>query len=126
MPPTIATQKMFHQVRDIVCAIAKRRQAKRNHIQTEVQVTAERALLHFGGEITVCRRDDTEIRLANLCGADRTKLLLLKNTQELGLQVQRKLSDFIEERRAAVRHLDQTDLRGRSAGKGSLRVSKKL
>ena len=126
MTTAVSSQEVFDQVGDIVGAIAQRRQAKRDHIQTEVQVPAKGSLLHFGCEIAVRRRDDAEVRFSQLRGTDGTKLLLLQNAQKLRLKVQRQLSDLIEECGAAVRHLDEADFCRGGARERSLRVPEQL
>ena len=58
--------------------------------------------------------------------ADALDLALLQNAQQLGLQRQRHLADFVQKNRAAVRLFEQSDARVDGSGEGSLGVAEEL
>ena len=51
-------------------------------------------------------RDDAHIRCQAFVAADSFKRSILKNAKQLYLHVGRHISDFIEEQRAPIRHLE--------------------
>ena len=57
---------------------------------------------------------------------DRAELLLLQDAQQLGLQVERQLADFVKEGGAAIGHFDQAGLGGDGAGEGAFHVAEQL
>src|ERR1700678_2615904 len=59
-------------------------------------------------------------------GTDRAELLFLQDAQELGLQVERQLADFVKEGGAAISHFNQTSLGGCGAGERAFDVAEQL
>src|ERR1700722_5194977 len=59
-------------------------------------------------------------------GTHRSKLLLLQDAQQLGLEVKRQLADFVKERGAAIGHLDQAGLGGCGTGESAFDVAEQL
>ncbi len=53
--------------------------------------------------------DHPHVQRFDLVGAERLDLLFLQHAQQLGLQRQRQVADFVEEQRAAVGHLELAD-----------------
>ena len=86
----------------VVTALAQGREAHLHHVEAVVEVIPELPLLDRRLEVDVCRRDDANIHRLALCRADLGDRALLQNTQQLDLEVERHLADFIEEDRAAV------------------------
>jgi hypothetical protein len=101
--------------RDVLRALSQRRNTKGDDIQPEVEVAPEDAAFYLGGQVAIRRRQHAEVRPPNVIGADRPELLLLQDTQKLGLHVEGQLTDLVEECRPAVCHLDQTHLGVRCA-----------
>ena len=54
------------------------------------------------------------------------ELAFLQEAQQLGLRFERKLADFVEEDRAAVRELEAADLRVLGVGEGGALVAEQL
>ena len=75
-------------------------------VEAVVEVLAELALPDAVLEVFVCRRDEAEIALDGLCGPEAIDELLLENAQELGLHLQRKLADLVEEDRPLMGKLE--------------------
>ena len=72
-----------------------------------VEVLPEMAGRRVGGEVAVGRRDDAHVDLDRRRPADALELLLLEHAQQLGLEVEPHLGDFVEQQRAAVRALER-------------------
>ena len=94
------------QLGDILAPLAQRRHLDRNHAQPKVQVLAEFPRGDQGLEVLVGRRDHARLELERLDAADPVELALLQHAQQLGLQLDRQVADFVEEDRAGVGHLE--------------------
>ena len=81
---------------------AKRRDEDRQDVDSVEEVFAEPAGLRFGGEIAVGRGDDPDVDLHVLRIAEPADGLFLKRAEELHLETERKLSDFVQEQSAAI------------------------
>ena len=93
---------MCRQQRDILPALAEGWNAKGQHIQPEIQVAAEGTFRHRFFQLTVSSRQNAYIDLDTLCAADRPDFFFLDRTQQLGLQVDRQLTDLVQENGAAL------------------------
>ena len=119
-----------HQVldeqRDVLAAIAQRRERDREHVEPIVQVAAEAALAHFLGQIAVGRGDDAHVDVHRARAAQPLELSFLQHAQQLGLQLERQLADFVEEERAAVGELEAADLGRVRAGERAALAAEQL
>ncbi len=107
---SVARQEVRDEGRNVFFAIAQRGEPEIDDIQPVEQIAAEGALLHFLRQVAVGGGDDAEVRAAMGERTDRAKFLLLQDAQQLGLQVERQLADFVEEGGAAVGDFNQTGL----------------
>src|SRR5690606_27987206 len=96
-------QEVICEQRDVIVAIAERRQVQRDDVQPVVQVAAERAATDLLVEIAIRRRDDAHVDVDGLRRADGYDLALLQRAQQLHLQRGRHLGNLVEEERAAAR-----------------------
>ena len=94
--------------------------------QPEVQVLAILTRRDRGLEVAVRRRHDADVHLQRHGAADAFEALLLQRAQDLRLQRQRQVADFVEEQRAAVRELELARLPRRRAGERALLVTEEL
>ena len=111
------------QDRDILGAITQGRDQDRNRGQSVVQVLTECPLIGLGGEIAVRGRHDAHVHLDGRGAAHPLKLLLLQHAQQLGLQVESHLRNFVQQQRAAVGALEGALDPLDRAGKGALLVA---
>src|SRR5262249_34032463 len=74
----------------------------RDDIQTVVEVLTKAAFIDSPGQIHVRGREDTQVEADGLRAADALEFALLEDTQQLRLNVERHLGDFVQEYRAAV------------------------
>ena len=104
-------------------ALAQRRHPDREHVEAVVEVLAELAVLDQLDHVAVGRRDQAEVDLDRLLGADRIDLAFLQRAQQLHLRVERQLADLVEEQRAAVGFLELADALVDGAGERALLVA---
>jgi hypothetical protein len=57
------------QRKDVILALAERRQTNFEHVKPVVQILTEAAGLHGRTQVSVCRRDDANVRLQCPCAA---------------------------------------------------------
>ena len=77
-------------------------------------------------EVAVGGGDDADIDLDRLGAADAVDLALLDGAQQLGLQADVHLADFVEQQRAAVGFLELADAAGDGAGEGALLMAEQF
>ena len=87
---------------------------------------AEDSIGHSGCQVTVGRRDNSNIDSNRLCSSDSLELSLLQNSQERDLCVGWKFTDLIKEDRAAVRLFESAKAPLRRPSKSSFLVAKQL
>ena len=98
---------MLGEGKDVLGAVAQRRNVDRDDGEAVVEVGAEGA---FGGhllEVGVAGGDDPHVDGDHLVAAHAPDLLLLKHPQQLSLERQREGADLVEEERAAVGGLEE-------------------
>src|SRR5262249_39779766 len=118
--------EMRNQRRYVLAAFSQSWQQDRKHVETVVQVTAEFVARNHLIQISVRRRHHANINAMCPAAAETLKFLFLKNAQQLRLQCQRQISNFIEENRPCMSHLEASNFLGDSSSKGALFVAKKL
>ncbi len=109
----------------VVAPLAQRRKRDRDDREAVVEVLAERPGRDHGREVPVGRGDDPRIR-SRRRAAERGHGPFLDRAEELGLEVQGKLADLVEEEGPAVRLAEATGLGRRGAGEGALLVPEEL
>jgi len=95
-------KKVMHEDRDIFDPLTKRKEMDTNNVESVVEILTKAAALYIVVEISQRRRDDSHVNRYQLFTANVTDSVLLKRTEELYLQVKRKLTNFIEEESPAV------------------------
>ena len=104
-------QQMSGQRQDVVAAFAQRRQRQRKYVEAVVEVFAEAAGGHFIAQQAVGGGDDAHVERHRRAAAEALDFALLQHAQQLGLQRQRHLGDFVEQDRAALRLLELAGVR---------------
>jgi len=82
---------------DVGAALAQRRNAQVDDVETVVEVLTEASLPHQRSQVAVGGRQDTGANGNAMGRPDRTDLLLLQGAQQAGLQVERQLADLVKE-----------------------------
>ena len=118
--------EVLDQARQILEAIAQRRQRDREDVEPVVEILAELALGDQLLEVAVGRRDHAHVDVDGLGAADALELALLQHAQELDLHLQRQVAALVEEQRAAVGQLEAPGAPRHRAGEGALLVAEQL
>ncbi len=106
--------------------LAQSRQLQPHDAQPIEEVLAEAPGAHFLLEVAIGSGDHPHVDLQRLDAADPLDLALLENAQELRLEVERELSQLVEEDGPAVRELEHALARRGRARERSLLVSEEL
>ena len=101
--------KVLRQRHDIVFPTPKRRDRHLNYVEAVVEVKGRNrvSLLDRLSQVAVRGRDHTQVDLQILGASQAPKLLPFEYTQELRLQRQGKLTDFIKKDRSAAGEFQQ-------------------
>ena len=91
-----------------------------------VEIHAEGAALHLGGEVAIGGGYQADVELPGACAADTLELALLQDAQQLGLQLRSQLADLVEKNGAALGHLELALFLRHGSGEGALLVSEQL
>ena len=101
-----APQEMLGQERDVLAALAQRRQRDRDDVQAVVQVLAELPFGHELLQVPLRGGDDAHVHRERSRAADALDRPLLQHAQQLHLHRQRDVADLVEEDGAAFGHLE--------------------
>ena len=122
----VKRQIMPEQQRHILATFAQRRQQDLDGVEAKQQVGAESPFIAEHRRRHVGRCDDPDIERHAAVAADRRYPALFERGQQLGLQVQRQVADFIEEDGAAIGRLEASDAIGTSIGEGTLHIAEQF
>ncbi len=126
VPPLHATEDVLGQWRDVLGAVAERRDDDPGDVEAVVQVLAEPAGGDLLGQVAVGGRDDAGVGAEGLGPADALELPLLEDAEDLGLGRLRQLAHLVEEDRAASGTLEPAGLLAIGAGEGAALVAEEL
>src|SRR5438128_375588 len=99
-------QELADQERDILDALAQRRDAYRHHVDAVVEVLAHPPLGHRLRQLHVGGGDDAHVDLDAAVRAELLDLALLEHAEQLQLHVERDALDLVQEQRPGGRKLD--------------------
>ena len=119
-------KQTFSQARDIFAPLPQRRQIDLHDCDAIKQILAEFRGLHRFFKIHIGRGDQTHIGAPGLRIADALIFPVLNESQELGLQFQRQIANFIEEERAAVAGEDAAGVVADGSGEGAAGVAEEF
>src|SRR2546421_7784772 len=95
-------------------------------VKAEKKVLAEASCGGFGGDINVGGSDYAHVDTARAGGADALEFAGFENAQELGLELQGYVGDFVEKEGATVGQLKAADAVGARVGERALHVAEKF
>src|SRR5258708_29997006 len=95
-------------------------------IEAEEQILAETSGGGFGGDVDIGGGDDADVDAASAGGADALELAGFQNAQELGLEFQGHVGDFVEKERAVVGELEAADAVDARVGEGAFDVAEEF
>ena len=119
-------QDGFGQRRHVVETLAQRRQVDGEDVQPIVQVLAELALGGHGLQVLIGGGDQPDVHLGFTGGAQPPDLAILQHAQQLGLERERHVADFVQQQRAAVGQFETSLAGHQRAGKRALFVAEQL
>ena len=117
---------MSEQQIDVVLAVAQGGNPDLRRAQTEIKVLPELAAADSLVKVDVRGRDDADIGMFDLVGSHLAVLPGLEHAEQQRLRLQRKLGDFVQEKRAAVGVLKIAFTGFRRACERAFYVSEKL
>ena len=107
---------MPDQGREIFAPLPQRRQHDRKHIETVEEIASESSADDVVREPAIRRRDDAHVHGRRAGAAEPFELAALEHAQELGLQLEGQLADFVEKDGSALRQFEAARLRRMRAG----------
>src|SRR5262245_14756964 len=124
--PRVALEERCGEQRDVVAALAQRRQDDLDRVEPEQQILAEAPGLDLGAEIGVGRRQQPHRDAARARRSDALELTGLEHAQQLRLLRRRDVRDLVEEQRAAIGQLEAADALVAGAGERAALVAEQL
>ena len=115
-----------HEQRDVLGAVAERRERDREDAEAVVEVFAEGLVVDGLEQVAVGGGDDPDVDRQRRAAADALDLALLEDAEELGLGLQGEIADLVEEEGPAVGQLEAADPPGEGAGEGAFLVAEQL
>src|SRR5262249_54302217 len=94
--------EMLDEERNVVHPVAKGRQGDPPHARWREELVAETPRPPLLFQVAVGRGDDPNVHFDRLARPDPPNLALFERAQQLGLKVERKLAELVQEQRAAV------------------------
>src|SRR5262245_52117318 len=126
VPLRVLRKEKVGQLRNLVAALAQRRDVRLNDLQAIVEVFTKIAAHHHLLEVAVGRGHDAHVDVNLLVASEFRELRVLQHVQQLCLQRRFHLADLVEEDRAAVRLLEFADARRRRTRECTLLVAEQL
>ena len=114
------------QFKQVAFALAQGGQLDRELRQTVVEVFAKAALADQLCQVAVGRRDDAHIDFVGIVGTQGPDFTLLQYAQQLGLQRQRHVTNFVQQQGAAAGRVKQPDTVTVGTRKCAFAVTKQL
>ncbi len=93
---------MPRQIRNVLLALAQRRNIQRHHIQPVIEILAKCPLLQRRAQIHVGGGDHPHVDVPDFIAAQPLELALLQNAQQLHLNGGRHVADLVQENGARV------------------------
>src|SRR5438105_3267417 len=111
---------------NIIDTLAKWRHGNRKYVDPIIQIGPESALLNHGGQIAMCGSDQSNIDANRAAASKSFELAFLNHPQQLGLELQRNVADFIQQKSSLVRQLKPPDSLRQRTGERAFLMSEKL
>jgi hypothetical protein len=101
---------MLGEGRNVLTALAQRRQTQRHDREAVIEILAESTRVHCRQKIFVCRGDDREIHGLGARAAEAAHSAFLDDVQQLGLQRVGQERDLVEQESSTVCALKEAGL----------------
>ena len=103
-----AFEKLFGQERNVLDAVAKRRNLDREDAQAVVQILTEAPCVRLFSQLAVRRRDHADVDSTSPLIPDPFEFTLLQHTEQFRLQIEWDLPDLIQEQRPSIGQFEPT------------------
>src|SRR5260370_3440799 len=124
--PRATMNEILNQHRNIFLSFPQRRHLNRKNVEPVKQVATKGAGSDGCPQVTVRGCNHSNICLDGSSSADTFKFVFLQNTQDSDLGLEGKLSDFIEEDCASLRHFEPAQAPLQRSGKAAFLMSKQF
>src|SRR6185437_6436075 len=104
---------------NVLESLTKRRDLKGDDIETKIEIFPKGSSVHLLLDLSIRRRDETEVRTEIIRSSEPPKRSFLNYPQQLCLHRQIEIPDLVKKQRAAFRLFQQPELALIGAGKGS-------
>jgi hypothetical protein len=111
---------------NVLATLAQRRDVDGENVEAIVEIAAEGALGDEPRKIAIGGGDDANVHALRAVAAEALEFLLLENAEELGLELERNVADFVEENGAAIGEFEAADFLVDGTGEGAAFVAEKL
>src|SRR5581483_5506286 len=125
-PARVLLREIADEKRNVFHTRAQRRYKDGKHIEAVIEIGAKLLLSDHLLEVAIGGGDEPDFRFDRTRAAKPLEFLFLQYAQELWLQFQGNLADFIEKKRSLVRKLEASDALRDCAGESASLVSKQL
>ncbi len=119
-------EERAHEGHQVATAFAQGRHADRKDGEAMVEVLAKRAARDHGAEIAIGGRDPPDVGRERPCAAEALEPPLLKDAQDLGLQIELQLADLVEKESPPFRELEPAAVLRVRPGERAPLVTEKL
>src|SRR4029077_4495584 len=99
---------------------------QRKNVQSVKEIGTKTARCYAFLEVTVCRRNDSDVNMNCLVAFHRFESFLLQHTQQLDLRFERQLADLVQKKGAAISEFEPADMPFQCAGEGASLVPEQL
>ena len=121
-----AGDEVVDEAGDFVAAFAQRRDREADDVEAVEEVFAEAAGADGVFEVGVGGGDDADVDGQRAGFTERGDLAGFEEAEQLGLEVEAELADFVEEQGAVAGGADQAELIAVGAGEGAAAVAEQL
>src|ERR1700761_8541248 len=90
------SNEMLGKRRDIFSSFPQWRQHDRENVQPVIEISTKLPVLDHPRQLLMRRSNYTHVNLQSAASSQTLDLLLLENAQKFGLQLKRKIADFIK------------------------------
>src|SRR3984957_5387760 len=117
---------MVHQERDILPSLAKRWYLNRKDIEPVKQILPELMVANHQRQIPMRRRNEANVNMNGLVASQPLELLFLQRAQQLWLQLETNVANFIQKQCAPIGNFKTAAFLHQSAGERTLLVSEQF
>src|SRR5689334_13566047 len=97
---------MFKQVRQVCLSLAKWGDRNIGNGEPIVEISAEAAVSNFRPQVAIGRGDQSKINLSRRVLTESENLAFFQHAEQMRLNVERHLSDFVEKQCPAIGRFD--------------------